>query len=143
MDLPFEVLVIIFSYLTPNDIMEASAVCKLFYHVSRKNKLFVKKLDDSRKLFKVDKWIFNSRYGDVFISFSNQLFVYLEKYVNEEKMFLVKDVLMNRLYYLVLPFCVWNHLFLCERLNSMSDMCRYCTKLRIKNKKISDHIDDN
>ena len=69
MDLPFEVLVIIFSYLTPNDIMEASAVCKLFYHVSRKNKLFVKKLDDSKKLIKVNKLIFNSRYGDVFISF--------------------------------------------------------------------------
>ena len=99
--------------------MEASAVCKLFYHVSRNNKLFVKKLDDSRKLFKVDKWIFYSRYGDVFISFSNQLFVYLEKYVNEEKMFLVKDVLVNRLHYLVLPFRVWNHLFLCERLNSV------------------------
>ena len=69
MDLPFEVLVIIFSYLTPNDIIETSAVCKLFYHVSRKNKLFVKKLDDSKKLFKVNKLIFNSRYGDVFISF--------------------------------------------------------------------------
>ena len=57
--------------------MESSAVCKLFYHISRKNKLFVKKLDDSKKLFKVDKSIFNSCYGDIFVSFSNQLFVYL------------------------------------------------------------------
>ena len=79
MDLPLEVLGIIFSYLIPNDIMEASAVCKLFYHTSRKNKLFVKKLDNSRKLFTCDKWIFDSRLGDVFISLSNQLFVYLEK----------------------------------------------------------------
>ena len=75
--------------------MEAFTVYKLFYHVSKKNKLFVKKLDDSRKLFKVDKCIFNSRYGDGFIYFSNRLFVYLEKYVNEEKMFLVKDVLTD------------------------------------------------
>ena len=90
MDLLFEDLVIIFSYLTPNDIMEASAVCKLFYHVSRKNKLFVKKLDDSCKLFTCDKWIFDSHCGDVFISFLNQLLVYLEKYVNEDNLFLVK-----------------------------------------------------
>ena len=98
MDLPFKVLVITLSYLTPNDIMEASAVCKLFYHVSRKNK--------------GDKGIFDCHYSDVFISFSNQLFVYLEKHVNEEKLFLAKDVLMDRLYYSVLPFRVWNHLFL-------------------------------
>ena len=83
MDLPFEVLIIIFSYLAPNDIMEVSAVCKLFYHVSRKNKLFVKKLNDSKKLFKGDKWIFVCHYSDVFISFSNQLFFYLEKHVNK------------------------------------------------------------
>ena len=97
--------------------MEASAVCKLFYHASRKNKLFIKKLDDSRKLFTCDKRIFDTRYGDVFISFSNQLFVYFEKYVNEEKLFLVKDALMNRFYYSVLPFRVWSHIFLCERLD--------------------------
>ena len=123
--------------------MEVFTVCKLFYHVSRKNKLFVKKLDDSRKLFNVDKCIFNSRYGDGFIYFSNRFFVYLEKYVNEEKMFLVKDVLMNRLHYSLLPFRAWNNLFLCKRLNSMADICKYSTKLCIKNKEISDHINDN
>ena len=143
MDLQFEVLVIISSYLTPNDIMEISVVCKLFYHVSRKIKLFVKKLNDSRELFKGDKLIFDCRYNDVFISFSNQLFVYLEKHVNEENLFLVKDVLMDRLYYSVLPFRVWNHLFMCERLNSMPKICGYFTKLCIKNKKISDHINNN
>ena len=47
---------------------------------------------------------------------------------------------MDRLYYSVLPFHVWNHLFLCERSESM---CRYCSKLYIKNKKISDHINNN
>ena len=123
--------------------MESSAVCKLFCHVSRKNKLFVKKLDNFRKLFTCDKWIFDSCYGDVFTSFSNQLFVYLKRHVNEEKLLLVKDVLMNRLYYSVLPLRVWNHIFPCERLDHFSDMCRYCTKLCIKNKKISDHINNN
>ena len=95
MDLPFEILVNIFSYLIPNDIMDASAVCKLFYQVSRKKRLFVKELNDSKKFFKVDKLIFNS--CSIFIFISNQLFVYLEKFFNEEKLFLVKDILMDRL----------------------------------------------
>ena len=77
MDFSFEVLVVIFSYLTPNDIMEVSAICKMFYYVSRKNKLFVKKLRDSRKLDNYDKHIYIS-YSDVSLSFSNQLFVYLK-----------------------------------------------------------------
>ena len=123
--------------------MEASAVYKLFCHVSRKNKLFVKKFDDSRRLFTCDKWIFNSRYGDVFISFSNQLFVYLEKYVKKDNSLLVNDILMDRLYHLVLPFRVWNYLFLCERLNSIESTCGYCVKLFIKNKEISDHVSNN
>ena len=75
--------------------MDASAVCKLFYQVSRKKRLFVKELNDSKKFFKVDKLIFNS--CSVFIFISNQLFVYLEKFFNEEKLFLVKDILMDRL----------------------------------------------
>ena len=143
MDLPFEVLVIIFFYLICNDIMEASVACKLFYHASRKNKLFGKKLDDSCKLFKCDKCIFNSRHGDIFISFSNQLFAYLEKYVKEDNLFLVKNILVDRPYHLGLLFRVCNHLFLSERLNSIESMCRYCTKLCIKNKEISDHINNN
>ena len=86
------------------------------------------------------KWIFNFHYTDVFISFSNQLFIYLEKYIKEDSLYLVKDMLMDRLYYSVLPFRVWNHLFLYERSESM---CRYCSKLYIQNKKISDHINNN
>ena len=58
MDLPPEVLVITFSYLTPNDVTEAFAVCKLFCRLSRINKLFVKKFSDSEKLYKNYKWIY-------------------------------------------------------------------------------------
>ena len=143
MKLPLEVLFIIFSYLTPNDIMEASAVCKLIYHASRKSKLVAKKLDDSRKLFTCDKWTFDFHFRVVFISFSNQLFVYLEEYVNEEKLLQVKDILMKRLYHSVFLFRVWNHIFTCETLHDFFAMCRYWTRLCIKNRKISDHLKDS
>ena len=51
MDVPPKVLVLIFLYLTLNEIIDASAAYELFYHISRQNKLFIKKLDDSSKLF--------------------------------------------------------------------------------------------
>ena len=106
MDLPFKVLVIIFSYLTPNDVIEASVVFKIFYYAFRKNKLFVKKLFDSRKLHKYSKWIFHY-YENVCCSFANQLFVCLNKYdVNKENLYLAKEALMKKLYYSILPFRV-------------------------------------
>ena len=36
MNLPPEVLMLIFSYLRLNDLIEASCVCKTFYYLSRK-----------------------------------------------------------------------------------------------------------
>ena len=52
MDLPVEVWAIMFSYLHPNDLIEISATCKLFYHLSRKNELFIRKMENVKKLFK-------------------------------------------------------------------------------------------
>ena len=57
MNFPFEVLVTVFSYLRLNDMIEVSAVCKKNYFFIRKNKFFIGKLEESRKLLK-DK-IFN------------------------------------------------------------------------------------
>ena len=91
--------------------------------------MFVKKLNDSRKLHRHDKW-FHYYYEDVFFSFENQLSVCLKEYVNDENFLLAKEVLMNKLYYSILPFRVWNHLFLCERSQYLVDMSRYCTKLK-------------
>lgn len=57
MNVPFEVLVTVFSYLRLNDMIEVSAVCKKIYFFIRKNKFFIGKLEEPRKLLK-DK-IFN------------------------------------------------------------------------------------
>ena len=139
MDLPVEVLIIMFSHSTLSDTIEASAVCKTFYYVFGKNKLFVKKLCDSRRLHKDEKCIFSHCY-DIFLYFCNDLFVYLQDHIEGEKLFLAKEVLMNRVYSSILPFRVWNLLFMCVRKQCVTDMCKYCTKLYIKNEKISDHI---
>ena len=61
MNLPPEVLMLIFSYLRLNDLTEASCVCKAYY-LSRKNKLYVKKLSDSRKLLCDSRLVFDYYY---------------------------------------------------------------------------------
>ena len=52
-------------------------------------------------------------------------------------------MMMGKSMYASLPFRVWNHLFLCERSQYGIDMCLYCSKLHIGNKKISHHINQH
>ena len=57
MDLPFEVSVIIFSYLKIKDLIDASSVCKTYYSAVRKNKLSQRNLFDSRQLFSNERLV--------------------------------------------------------------------------------------
>ena len=57
MDLPFEVSVIIFSYLKIKDLIDASSVSKTYYSAVRKNKLSQRKLFDSRQLFSNERLV--------------------------------------------------------------------------------------
>ena len=117
MNLPVEVWAIIFSYLHHNDLIQISATCKLFYHLPRENELFIRKMEDVKKLFKDCKnW--SGCYYDLLVNFSDLICLRLKKYdINENNLRLAKSVIMNELFYSILPFRVWNHLFLCERSN--------------------------
>ena len=86
MSFPAEVWAIIFSYLHPNDLIEISATCKLFYHLSRKNKLFIRKMEDVKLLFK-DCKDSPGCYYDLLVSFSDLICLRLEKYdINENNL---------------------------------------------------------
>ena len=50
---------------------------------------------------------------------------------------------MSKVLISILPFCVWNHLFLCKRLDPQEVMCHFCKKSYVPSKKISDHINKN
>ena len=82
-------------------------------------------------------------YYDALLCFSYQLSVHLEECVEKKNLFRVEGVLMAKLYYRILPFRVWNHLFLCERSQFNPDMCRFATKEYVSNKKKSGHINEN
>ena len=142
-NLPAGVWFIILSYLSPNDLIEDSATCKLFFELSRKNYFFNEKLLHSRLLFNNSRVIFDC-YENAFLSSNNQLCFSLQKYVKDEDYFLkVREIIMSKLLSSALLFRVWNHMFLCERSQYCTDMCLYCTKLHISNKKMSDHINKN
>ena len=54
-----------------------------------------------------------------------------------------KSIVLDRLFHAILPFRVWNCLFLCVRSHNEKNTCRFCTRVYIKNKKISEHINKN
>ena len=125
MNLPPEVLMLIFSYLR-HDFIESSCVSKIFYYLSRKNKLFVKTLSGSRKLFGDSRLVFDYYYHSC-ISFFSDLVERLKNDTCTEDLYHMTDIIMNTLYYKILPFRVLNHLFLCERSQYVIDICLYCT----------------
>ena len=142
-NLPAEFWFIILFYLSPNDLIEASATCKLLFELSRKNSFFIEKLLHSRLLSNYSRVIFDC-YENAFLSFYNQLCFSLQKYVKDEDYFLkAREIIISKLLFSALPFRVWNHMVLCVRSQYCTDMCLCCTKLYISNKKISDHINKN
>ena len=139
MDLPIEVWTIVLSYLHLNDLIEMSATCKFFYYLSRENKLFIKKMNESNRLFN-DKGKFFDHYYDMCFSFSSLLTVCLREHVCMKNLIEAKSIVLDKLFHAILPFRVWKHLFLCVRSHNEKDMCAFRTKIYINNKKISQHI---
>ena len=86
----------------------------------------------------------SGRYYDLLVNFSDMIWLHLEKYdINENNLRLAKSVIMNKLFYSILLFRVWNHLFLCERCQHSSWMCNFCTMMQIKHRRISNYINKN
>ena len=48
----------------------------------------------------------------------------------------LKKEIFHRLYYSLLPFRIWNHVFLCCRSQYERNMCLFCTKICLKDKKV-------
>ena len=123
--------------------------CKTFYHETRKNKFFMKKISQVRKLYRNER-IICEKYHDAILCFSLQLSTSLKYHIPEETFFQVKKNFLNEIYYQIPPFRVWNHLFMCKRSQfcvdmrrSCMNMCRNCVKLYVLNKIVSDYIAKN
>ena len=54
----------------------------------------------------------------------------------------VKKIIYDKMHFSLLPFRVWNHLFHCCRFHYERNMCLFCTKLYLRNKKICKLIEN-
>ena len=136
MNLPIEVSAIIFEYLRLIDLVEISCFCKTFYHICKKNQYYVKKLRESKDIFKDRSWLIET-YKELLERF--YIAVYREIVVDFPVFHLhaFRKEIYSRLYYSLLPFRVWNHVFLCCRSQYESNICLFCTKLCLKNEKVN------
>ena len=135
MDLPIEVWAIIFSYLRLNDLIEISSVCKTFYCLCQKNYFYVKKLHESRDIFKDRSWLFQS-YRKLLERFYFGIYREIVLYFPMLHIHMLRKEIFYPLYNSLLLFRVCNHLFLCCRSQYKRNMCLFCTKIRLKNKKV-------
>ena len=129
------------SYLSYNDLIEASVVCKRFYHLSRKNSGFGKKLIDSRTLFSSVNLY--EQYKDACLSFAAQIHFGLKKTFDDEDLLLrAKDIILKNLFFDILPSRVWNHMWYCSRSYYCSSLCLYCTRVCINHRGVSDLVNN-
>ena len=111
-----------------------------YFGLSRKISFFNEKLLHSRLLFSNSHPAFEY-YENACLSFYAELRSCLEKYVKGEDHFIkAREIIMSKLMLSILPFRVWNHIFLCESSQNCIDMCNFCTKSYVLNKKISENI---
>ena len=136
------ILSYVYVYVSLNDLMELSCVCKMFYGLVRKGKFYQEKNDHSWKIFK-NKSRFICYYEDKCLCFACALVKKLKDYVPKRNLHFIRFIVKDKLFHSTLPFRVWNHMFLCSRCQYEKDMCRFCTKVYGKHRKISSYINDN
>ena len=129
MQLPIGVWRHIFTYLTLNDLIEISCVCNDFYHLCANNRFYVKKINQSKRIFRERSWL-PCRYKQLCENFYDNLIP-------------ARKIIHHTLYFSLLPLRVWIHLFQCCRPQYESNMCLFCTKLYSTNRKICNVIEKN
>lgn len=132
MNLPIEVWVIVFTYLR----LKFLVFVKICITCVKKNSFYVRRLLESKKILKDKDWLL-SHYSKLLENFNNCVFKDLASIVSIKNLLEFKKTPYKKLCYSLLPFCVWNHIFLCCRSQYESIMCLFCTKLHLRNKKNS------
>ena len=108
--------------------------------MSRNNSFYRKKLKESKRIFQ-DKSDVVSTYSNFCREFYLALFRRLTPFVKVDNILRVRKIIWNKLFYATLPFRVWNHLFLCCRSQYESNMCLFCTRIYLKNKRLTASIE--
>ena len=92
-------------------------------------------MKETNGLFTDKIWCLKS-YKKHFESFQYDVYWEILNVLKDEKVFVLGKEIFERMYYWVLPFRVWSHMWCCCRLQYDPDICQFCTKLQIKDKKV-------
>ena len=125
---------LVFKHLRGIDLIEASAACKDWNHVVQTR--FISKLKETHKIHTDREWLMKS-YRKNFDRFQNDIYWDIINYLSVEKIAVLEREIYERMFYSVLPFRVWSHLWYCCRSQFDSNVCQFCTKLQIKDKKVT------
>ena len=72
----------------------------------------MKKMEEKvGNLYRNERIIYE-KYYDAILCFGLQLSTNLKDYIPEETFFRIKNIFFDEIYDQILPFCVWNHLFI-------------------------------
>ena len=90
-----------------------------------------------------NKSYLSGQYEDMCVHISNTLTPKLKDHVPQRNLDLARFIISDKLFHSILPFRVWNLMFLCVKSQYEINMCRFCTKIYIKHKQLSDCINNN
>ena len=157
MDLPDLVLSEVFKNLKQIDLIEASAVCKKWRNVIW-SKDFCLKIGEVNKLFLDKHWLLKT-YEKHFERFKDDVYWNCICILPDRRLAHTETEIFQRMFYAILPFRVWSHLWFCSyailpfrvcshlwfssRSQEDRHICQFCTMLRIQNVKMNDCIRKN
>ena len=76
-------------------------------------------------------------YRKNFDRFQNDIYWDIINYLGVKKIAVLEREIYERMFYSVLPFRVWSYLWCCCRSQFDPNVCQFCTKLQIKDKKVT------
>ena len=108
--IPLKVVFLVFKHLRGIDLIEVSAACKDWNHVVQTR--FISKLKETHKIHTDREWLMKS-YRQNFDRFRNDIYWDIINYLFAEKIAVLEREIYDRMFYYVLSFCVWSHLWCC------------------------------
>ena len=104
---------LVFKHLRGIDLIEASAACKDWNDVVQTRR-FISKLKETHKIH-TDRKLLMKSYRKNFDRFRNDIYWDIINCLFAEKIAVLEREIYDRMFYYVLSFCVWSHLWCCCR----------------------------
>ena len=79
-------------------------------------------------------------YRKQFESFRDDIYWETLNSLKDENVFVLEREIFDRMFYSVLPFRIWSHLWCCCRSQHNPDICQFYTMLQIKDRKVVKYI---